>query len=63
MCRAKGGIGSGETLWHDIYPATTTLIFCQISPHSVLITSYVRSLKNLQVKLGECLSKQSDWYT
>jgi len=21
VCRAKGGIGSGETLWHDIYPA------------------------------------------
>ena len=31
VCRAKGGIGSGETLCHDIYPArpiTVTFVRC-----------------------------------
>ena len=38
VCRAKGGIGSGETLCHDIYPArpiTTVFLaantYCMIS--------------------------------
>jgi len=41
VCRAKGGIGSGETLCHDIYPAgpiTTvslaTNTYCTMDGHS-----------------------------
>ena len=41
VCRAKGGIGSGETLCHDIYPAqpiTTVSLaantYCMIDGHS-----------------------------
>ena len=41
VCRAKGGIGSGETLCHDIYPAqpiiTVSLaanIYCMMDSHS-----------------------------
>jgi len=41
MCRAKGGIGNGETLCHDIYPArpitTVSLaanIHCMMDGHS-----------------------------
>ena len=41
LCRAKGGIGSGETLCHDIYPAqaiTTvslaTNTYCMVDGHS-----------------------------
>ena len=41
VCRAKGGIGSGETLCHDIYPArpTTTVslatnTYCMMDGHS-----------------------------
>jgi len=41
VCRAKGGIGSGETLCHDIYPArpiTTvslaTNTYCMMDGHS-----------------------------
>jgi len=41
VCRAKGGIGSGETLCHDIYPArpiTTvslaTNTYCMMYGHS-----------------------------
>ena len=41
MCRAKGGIGSGVTLCHDIYPAQTintvslaTNTYCMMDGHS-----------------------------
>ena len=41
VCRAKGGIGSGETLCHDIYPArpiTTVSLaantYCMMDGHS-----------------------------
>jgi len=41
VCRAKGGIGSGETLCHDIYPArpiyTVSLAansYCMMDGHS-----------------------------
>ena len=41
VCRAKGGIGSGETLCHDIYPArpitTVSLVantYCRMDGHS-----------------------------
>ena len=41
VCRAKGGIGSGETLYHDIYPAqpiTTVSLaantYCMMDGHS-----------------------------
>jgi len=41
VCRAKGGIGSGETLCHDIYPArpiTTVFLaantYCMMDGHS-----------------------------
>jgi len=41
VCKAKGGIGSGETLCHDIYPArpiTTvslaTITYCMMDGHS-----------------------------
>jgi len=41
VCRAKGGIGSGQTLCHDIYPArpiTTvslaTNTYCMMDGHS-----------------------------
>jgi len=41
VCRAKGGIGSGETLCHDIYPArpiTTVYLatntYCMMDGHS-----------------------------
>jgi len=41
VCRAKGGIGSGETLCHDIYPARPITIvslatntYCMMDGHS-----------------------------
>jgi len=41
VCRAKGGIGSGETLCHDIYPARpiatvslATNTYCMMDGHS-----------------------------
>jgi len=42
VCRAKGGIGSGETLCHDIYPAqpiTTVSLaantYCMMDGHNL----------------------------
>jgi len=40
VCRAKGGIGSGETLCHDIYPARPITVslaantYCMMDGHS-----------------------------
>jgi len=63
VCRAKGGIGSGETLCHDIYPArpiTTVFLaantYCMMDGHS---SSTSRTV-GLRVHLAVCENRAID---
>jgi len=62
VCRAKGGIGSGETLCHDIYPAwpiTTvslaTNTYCMMDGHSSCAPRTVDPGSNLAVRVNRAI--------
>ena len=62
VCRAKGGIGSGETLCHDIYPArpiTTVSLaantYCKIDGHSSSAPRTVGPASNLAVRVNRAI--------
>ena len=64
VCRAKGGIGSGETLCHDIYPArpiTTvslaTNTYCMMDGHSSCAPRTVGPMVQFSVAC-----EQSHWW-
>jgi len=64
VCRAKGGIGSGETLCHDIYPARpiTTIslainTYCMMDGHSSCTPHTVGPVVQFS---GAC--EQSHWW-
>jgi len=65
VCRAKGGIGSGETLCHDIYharPITTvslaTNTYCMMDGHSSCAPRTVTPGFNLAVRVNRAID---DW--
>ena len=44
VCRAKGGIGSGETLCHDIYPARP-ITTVSLAANAATVTTVSKSLE------------------
>ena len=66
VCRAKGGIGSGETLCHDIYPArpiTTvslaTNTYCMMDGHSSRAPRTVGPRVHLAVRVNRAIDDRS----
>jgi len=66
VCRAKEGIGSGETLCHDIYaarPITTvslvTNIYCMMDSHSSCAPAPWAPWSNLAVHVNRAIDDQS----
>ena len=62
VCRAKGGIGSGETLCHDIYPArpiiTVSLAantYCTMDGHRSCAPRAVAPGSNLMVRVNRAI--------
>jgi len=62
VCRAKGGIRSGETLCHDIYPArpiTTVSLaantYCMMDGHSSCAPRTVGPGSNLAVRVNRAI--------
>ena len=62
VCRAKGGIGSGETLCHDIYharPITTvslaTNTYCMMDGYSSCAPCTVSPGSNLAVRVNRAI--------
>ena len=62
MCRAKGGIGSGETLCHDIYPArpiTTVSLgantYCMMDGHSSSAPRTMDPRSNLAMRYNRAI--------
>ena len=62
VCRAKGGIGSGETLCHNIYPArpiTTVSLaantYCMMEGHSSCAPRTVGPRSNLAVRVNRAI--------
>ena len=62
MCRAKGGIRSGETLCHDIYharPITTVSLeantYCMMDGHSSSAPRTVGPGSNLTVRVSRAI--------
>ena len=65
VCRAKGGIGSGETMYHDIYPArpiTTVSLaantYCIDGWPQLMRTSHPGPRSNLAVRVNRAID---DW--
>jgi len=65
VCRAKGGIGSGETLCHDIYPArpiTTvslaTNTYCMMDGHSSCAPRTVDPRVQLAVRVNRATDER-----
>ena len=62
VCRAKGGIGTGETLCHDIYPArpiTTVSLaintYCMMDGHSSCAPRTMAPESNLAVHVNRAI--------
>jgi len=56
VCRAKGGIGSGETLCHDIYPTRPTTTVClAANTYSMMDVSPWAPESNLTVRMNRAI--------
>jgi len=65
VCRAKGGIGSGEILCHDIYstrPITTVSLaantYCMMDGHSSCAPHTVSHGSNLEVRVNKAIDER-----